>query len=217
MFNPRSISELVSLYELMPFGLFLWAAATQSPFLAILAVATLSKMLPEKLMKRFVPFPKGIRARPKKASNCNALNKGGSYEDKPGFPSGHTTTAWFIFTYCVLQYQKHPKLFGPVWVTSLYALAVPIARIALSCHTPTQIAGGMVLGTLWAFGFVQLENRVLDKQSWYKADKERIVAWFSSDSYAFATQKHMSRFFILGLVSITLMASMVTQRYAPGW
>jgi len=206
--NVQGVSELISLYELVPFGLFLWAAATQSPFLAILAFATLSKQIPEKLIKRFVPLPKSIRARPKGATNCNALNKGGSYTEKPGFPSGHTTTAWFIFTYCYLQYRNHSKLFGPVFLTSLYALAMPIARVTLQCHTEEQVVGGMVLGILWASAFVQLEKRVLEKQSWYATDKERVLEWFASDSYSFA----IHRFFLFGVILVTISVLVVLRR-----
>lgn len=211
--NVQGVSELISLYELMPFGLFLWAAATQSPFLAILAMATLSKQIPEKFIKRIVPVPKSIRARPSRANNCNALNKGGSYAEKPGFPSGHTTTAWFIFTYCYLQYQYQPKLFGPVFLTSLYALAVPLARIALHCHTEEQVVGGMLLGILWANGFVQLEKRLLEKKPWYKADKERVLEWFQTDSYTFAAQKPIHRFFMVGIILVFVSVLVVMRRF----
>jgi membrane-associated phospholipid phosphatase len=172
------VSQLVSLYELTPLGLALLGATTQSSYLAILAAATASKQLPEKIMKRMIPFPAYLRDRPSSATDCNLINKGGSYAAKPGFPSGHTTTAWFLFIYFVLQVRRdNVRAILPAMISGVFALLVSVARVTLRCHTPVQIYGGIVLGTLWAIAFDQLEQRKLEQIEWYRNDKARVFTW----------------------------------------
>ncbi len=205
------VSQLISLYELISLGLFLLAICTQSPFLAILGVAAVSKQLPEKLMKRLVPFPKYIRDRPRAAMNCNVLNKGGSYAEKPGFPSGHTTTAWFLFIYMYVQLQRYAKsgAWNATCVTGFYALFVPVSRILLHCHTPEQIYGGILLGSIWAILFDWVEQKYLMSFEWYKRDKSRVFQTMSSEMWKTFQQKHpnVDQWLVLLLVLATVIGS----------
>jgi membrane-associated phospholipid phosphatase len=62
-----------------------------------------------------------------------------------GFPSGHTTTAFAAAA--VLGFVA-PRWFG---AGLIYALAIAASRIVLGVHYPTDVAAGVVLGTLGAY------------------------------------------------------------------
>lgn len=172
----RTIWDFLSLYELIPAGMLLVAAMTQNVFLATFAVAVWSKQLPEKTMKRLIPFPDSLRARPSTAFDCNWLNKGGEYASRAGFPSGHTTTVWFIFSFLVIQAFRDKDRRYPITcaITGVLAILVPYARVALECHTPIQIYGGMLTGLVWAVLFDQIEQRILLTNATYRAHRDRV-------------------------------------------
>lgn len=172
----RKLLQIISLYEIAPFGIFLNGLAASNVFLIVFALAILSKHLPEQFIKRLVPVPDTIKSRPVDAMDCGMLNDGGPYNKKPGFPSGHTTTAWFIFTYVLLLQSKiNQKCVGLMIITSLFAVLVPYSRVALHCHTLTQVSAGALLGSVWAWLFFLFEQNVLIHNERYKQDRERLI------------------------------------------
>lgn len=176
----RMIFELISLFEIFTIlGLLMLALVAQNIYLFVLALATLSKQLPEKIIKRLIPIPKWLRDRPEKAMDCGIINKGGIYAKKAGFPSGHTTMVWFLFIYTLLEYVRLQKqgrnILIPLLLTAVFAVLVPVARIRLHCHTVAQIIGGIILGTVWAFLFYTLEQHFLMKNSLYLNHKDKAI------------------------------------------
>jgi len=76
-----------------------------------------------------------------------------------GLPSGHTQSTVVLWGYLAYCY-KH-KL---VWIiTGLLLIGVPLSRIFLGVHFPTDIIGGYVLGVFVLLGFIWLAPRV---ESW---------------------------------------------------
>ena len=69
-----------------------------------------------------------------------------------GLPSGHTQSAAVLWGY--LAYCYRHKL---VWIiTGLFIIGVPLSRIYLGVHFPTDIFGGYVLGVIVLLGFIWL-------------------------------------------------------------
>jgi len=81
-----------------------------------------------------------------------------------GMPSGHTQTAVVIWGMVALWVRKR-------WTTILAValmVLVPLSRLYLGVHFPTDLLGGYVLGGLLLWAFVRLEpgvSRWLDRQS----------------------------------------------------
>jgi membrane-associated phospholipid phosphatase len=84
--------------------------------------------------------------RPIGARNCNALGDGGASGGRPGFPSGHMTTA----TVCVsaLWLRDHNPLI--LWLGIPWIVAMGWARWAKQCHNWQQILGGIAFGVTCA-------------------------------------------------------------------
>jgi membrane-associated phospholipid phosphatase len=73
-----------------------------------------------------------------------------------GLPSGHTQSAVVLWGY--LAYCFRHKL---LWVVAGFVIiAVPLSRIYLGVHFPTDILGGYVLGGIVLVGFLWLAPRV---------------------------------------------------------
>jgi undecaprenyl-diphosphatase len=64
------------------------------------------------------------------------------------FPSGHALAGWGFFGYVTLWARRHgERLIG--LVAALLALTIPLSRIYLGVHWPTDVLAGLCLGTFW--------------------------------------------------------------------
>lgn len=85
----------------------------------------------------------GMFGRPPAAEGCDLLCRGPRVGGRPGFPSGHMTTAallvsalWFHDGYC-----------WTLWIGVPWVAAMAWARWVKSCHNWQQIVAGTVLGS----------------------------------------------------------------------
>lgn len=75
------------------------------------------------------------------------------------FPSGHTSSS---FAAGVVLYLMLPKKYGiPAMVL---ALLIGISRLYVGVHYPTDVLGGMVMGTLIAVSVVKATEKILMKR-----------------------------------------------------
>jgi membrane-associated phospholipid phosphatase len=73
-----------------------------------------------------------------------------------GFPSGHTQSAVVLWGY--LAYCYRHKL---VWmITGILIIGIPLSRVYLGVHFPTDIFGGYLLGVIMLLGFILLAPRL---------------------------------------------------------
>lgn len=125
--------------------------------LASFAVSGLSSMG----LKRYA-FPH--RLRPIKFFEQNPweyhLIKGLHIHEYNSFPSGHTTTAFAMFTFLALATPR--KEFGPLWV--LLAGLVGYSRVYLFQHFVEDTFAGAVLGVVSAVVVWLLFNRVANQR-----------------------------------------------------
>ena len=100
-----------------------------------------------------------------------------------GLPSGHTQSTVVLWGY--LSYRFRKKM---LWIlTGFLIVGVPLSRIYLGVHFPTDIIGGYVLGILLLWGFIWL--------------LPRIEAWMSDMELKW--QLAMALFLPLGLILVS--------------
>ncbi len=94
------------------------------------------------------------RQRPFEIDNhIEKLSSGGS----PSFPSGHTSTAFLIATTITILFSNNKWLLSIIW---LWAFVVAYTRLALGVHYPSDVIGGMLIGTSNAI----IVNRIFTKK-----------------------------------------------------
>lgn len=72
-----------------------------------------------------------------------------------GFPSGHTQSATVVWGYLACQFRK-----TSVWVVAGVLLVfIPLSRIYLGVHFPTDVLGGYVIGALLLWLYLRFEPR----------------------------------------------------------
>ena len=82
------------------------------------------------------------------------------HADSGGFPSGHTQSAVVVWGYLACRFNKKA-----LWVfAGFLILAIPLSRIYLGAHFPTDLLGGYVIGALVLFLFIWLTPRI---ESWF--------------------------------------------------
>jgi membrane-associated phospholipid phosphatase len=97
----------------------------------------------------------GVFARPAEATGCDAFCMNGSVGGRPGFPSGHMTTATMLVI-CLWWHTESPVV---LWIGVPWIAAMAWARWQKRCHNGVQIAGGVVFGYLSASAF-QILSRI---------------------------------------------------------
>lgn len=85
--------------------------------------------------------------RPQRATHCNLWANDGAQGGRPGMPSGHSAHVSFFAGY-YLQQTDHMALQLSLLA---YAGLVMYARWMKSCHTPSQILSGAVLGSVLSY------------------------------------------------------------------
>lgn len=71
-------------------------------------------------------------------------NKYNSPTDRYSFPSGHTATAFSIATSLTLRYPDKPVIIA---ISYLYAAIIGYGRMYLGVHYPSDVLGGMIIGS----------------------------------------------------------------------
>ena len=134
------ISYSVNIVFLLP--LFLYIKNKDIKLLKIFIIGLLLVLSDNFIKQNIVKiFPKcNILYRPEGAFNCNFLNEGGNASGKPGFPSGHVSTASYIMMSLYLYYKTNIEL------SIFYVLVVAFARLNKKCHNIYQVIGGMIYG-----------------------------------------------------------------------
>jgi membrane-associated phospholipid phosphatase len=94
----------------------------------------------------------GMFARPLSASACDAFCLNGGVGGRPGFPSGHMTTATMLVV-CLWWHTEAPIV---LWVGVPWIAAMAWARWQKGCHNAVQIVGGVGFGYLAASVFAHL-------------------------------------------------------------
>lgn len=178
--NSRKISEIISLYEFTIIASFFsLALVSQNLYLFVLGIFFMGKVLPVRIVKTILK-DYSIAKRPENAIDCDTLNKGGP-ATYSGFPSGHTTATWFLFTYTLLEFNRLKKenrdISRAVIFTGIFAILVPIARSPLGtgCHTSLQVSGGIIFGIIWAQIFYLIEQHLLMLSTVYASSKEKFI------------------------------------------
>lgn len=89
--------------------------------------------------------------------------------EEPGefsFPSGHTSSS---FAAAVVLFLLLPRKYGVP--AMILACLIGISRLYVGVHYPTDVLGGMIMGTLLAVGAVKLVDFVAKKLAEKKAAK----------------------------------------------
>ena len=104
--------------------------------------------------------------RPRGALNCDMLCRGGDASGRPGFPSGHMSTAAFfcVFIGLLVWNRALPQKYLVVACGCLYIVATGIARYKKRCHNIVQIIAGTLLGGLMAVITFQLARSFLGEK-----------------------------------------------------
>jgi membrane-associated phospholipid phosphatase len=75
------------------------------------------------------------------------------HEDSGGLPSGHTQSAVVVWGYLACRFKK-----WPLWLLAGFLIiAIPLSRIYLGAHFPTDLLGGYAIGALVLFLFLRLD------------------------------------------------------------
>jgi membrane-associated phospholipid phosphatase len=73
-----------------------------------------------------------------------------------GFPSGHTQSAVVIWGYLASQFRK-----TWLWVVAgALIVLIPLSRVYLGVHFPTDLLGGYLLGGIWLLLYLRLQPAV---------------------------------------------------------
>jgi len=83
------------------------------------------------------------------------------HEDSGGFPSGHTQSAVVVWGYLACRFNKKA-----LWLLAGFLiLAIPLSRIYLGAHFPTDLIGGYAIGALVLCIFFLLDSPI---ESWFR-------------------------------------------------
>jgi membrane-associated phospholipid phosphatase len=82
------------------------------------------------------------------------------HEDSGGLPSGHTQSAVVVWGYLACRFKKRP-----LWLLAGFLIiTIPLSRIYLGAHFPTDLLGGYAIGALVLFLFIWLDPAI---EAWF--------------------------------------------------
>lgn len=102
------------------------------------------------------------RERPFRKLNNVYLVSSKPLTDRFSFPSGHTTNSFALATSLTLRYPDKPILISGLY---LYAAVVSVGRIYLGVHYPSDILGGMVIGSGSALLIHSLRKEIINAKN----------------------------------------------------
>ena len=85
-----------------------------------------------------------------------------TFTDPYSFPSGHTSTAFSLATSLTLRYPDKAVLITGLY---LYACSVSLGRIYLGVHYPTDVLGGMIIGSGSAILIYSLRKEIISAKN----------------------------------------------------
>lgn len=95
-------------------------------------------------------------------------NKYNSPTDRFSFPSGHTATSFSMATSLTLRYPDKPLI---IVISYLYAAITGYGRMYLGVHYPSDVLGGMIIGSGSAALIYSLRKEIIDfKNSMFKEE-----------------------------------------------
>lgn len=97
-------------------------------------------------------------------------NKYNSPTDRYSFPSGHTATAFSMATSLTLRYPDKPAIIA---ISYLYAAIVGYGRMYLGVHYPSDVLGGMIIGSGSAALVYSLRKEIVDLKNNVFNEKSR--------------------------------------------
>ena len=88
--------------------------------------------------------------RPDGARDCDMMCRNGDVSGKPGFPSGHMSTAAFFCVFIgLLAWRRHVSSKYLVLVCGCaYVVLTAYARLKKKCHNEVQVVAGALLGAV---------------------------------------------------------------------
>lgn len=89
----------------------------------------------------------------------------GSPTEGYSFPSGHATNAGSIATVLHVEYNKKAKWLK--WVLLALIIIVPVTRVYLGQHYPTDVIVGLILSIIISYFMVKLVDKMGDKEDLY--------------------------------------------------
>jgi hypothetical protein len=82
------------------------------------------------------------------------------HEGSGGLPSGHTQSTLVVWGYLASRFKKRP-----LWLLGGFLIiAIPLSRIYLGAHFPTDLLGGYAIGALVLFLFIRLDPAI---ETWF--------------------------------------------------
>ncbi|MGH2574732.1 MAG: phosphatase PAP2 family protein [Ignavibacteria bacterium] len=141
---------------ILPFGLFIYGRASDNAYeentgflhgMSVLTNTALTFSL-KFLIKRPRPY----------VSLKNVYCKGAARHDKYSFPSGHTSYSFSTATMFTLRYPKYPQVYLPLYA---WSFIVGYGRVYLGMHYPSDVLGGIAVGTLSSVLIYSLRSEIL--------------------------------------------------------
>ena len=140
---PITDKSLLPVSIIVPAGLFTLSRINEKYYdensAILIAVSELTGSVITFSLKNIVK-----RERPFRNLNNVYLVSSKPLTDRFSFPSGHTTNSFALATSLTLRYPDQPILISGLY---LYAAVVSLGRIYLGVHYPSDILGGIVVGS----------------------------------------------------------------------